>query len=156
MWGRQMLIMLLPSTLALASFGKSPCSANSNNINPRCAAATSLSLVAELSLSRLGNDPQNLPAWFFPIGVASFSLSTAVTAIVAGLLVLKLIAVDLEVTGSLSLRRLGSNLLSMTSLTEIGIFMFMSQLAWVVLFKLQNPGFNSITGSMIMIYVRHH
>ena len=154
MWGRQMLIMLLPSTLALASLGKSSCSANSDNINPRCAAATSLSLVAELSFSR--NDPQNLPVWFFPIGVVSFSLSAAVTAIVAGLFVIKLIAVDLEVTGSLSLRRLGSNLLSMTSLMEIGIFMFMGQLAWVVLFKLQNPGFNSITGPMIMIYVRHH
>ena len=154
MWGRHMLIVLLPSTLALASLGTSLCSAISNNVNPSCAAATSLSLVAELSLFR--NDPQNLPAWFFPIGIASFSISSGVNAIVAGLLCLKLIAVHREVTHSLPALSLRSNLLPMTSLLlETGVFLFMGQLVFVVLFGLQNPGFNSIGSPMIMIYVRY-
>ena len=140
--------------MALASLGKSLCSAISNNINLNCAAATSLSLIAELSIFR--NDLQDLPVWFSRMGVASYSIDTAVNGIIAALLVLKLIAVHREDTRS-SPASCPRNLISMPSLLmETGMFMFIGQLVFVILFKLQNPGFNSIASPMIMIYVRYH
>lgn len=137
MWGHQVSIILLPSMLALTSL------------------ATSLGLVAELSL--LQNDllNPNIPTWFFPMGVASFSLSLTVNTIVTGLLVLKLILLHREVTNALptsSIRR-GNELLPIISLlVESGMFTFMGQLVWVVLFRLQNTGLNSVGSPITMIY----
>ncbi|KAF8801570.1 hypothetical protein BYT27DRAFT_7198123 [Phlegmacium glaucopus] len=136
MWGRQALVIVLPSMLALTSL------------------ATSLSLVAELSVLR--SDPHNIPPWFLPMGVASFSLSLTVNTIVTGLLVLKLVLLHREVTRALptsSIHRGGQGLFPLISiLIESGMFTFIGQLVWVVMFRLQNTGFNSVGSPITMIY----
>ena len=119
-------------------------------------AATSLTLVVQLSLFR--NDLQNVnpPTWFFPMGVASFSLSLTVNTIVTGLLVLKLVLLHREIRRSLpdSSTHKGYDLLPVISvLIESGMFTFIGQLVWVVLFRLQSPGFNAVGSPITMIYV---
>ena len=119
-------------------------------------AATSLTLVVQLSLFR--NDLQNVnpPTWFFPMGVASFSLSLTVNTIVTGLLVLKLVLLHREIRHSLpdSSTHKGYDLLPVISvLIESGMFTFIGQLVWVVLFRLQSPGFNAVGSPITMIYV---
>jgi len=137
MWNRKLLLIVLPSLVALTSL------------------ATSLTLVVQLSLFR--NDLQNVnpPTWFFPMGVASFSLSLTVNTIVTGLLVLKLVLLHREIRRSLpdSSTHKGYDLLPVISvLIESGMFTFIGQLVWVVLFRLQSPGFNAVGSPITMIY----
>jgi hypothetical protein len=114
--------------------------------------AASLTLVGEMT--RYG--PQileNLPIWFNPVGILSFSLSLAVNTIFTGLLVFKI------AKASLALRHTHARgiqdfapLISM--LIESGLVFFMAQLVWVVCFSQLGTAFDLTSGPLTMIYVR--
>ena len=113
--------------------------------------ATCLGLTIELIIFGLtGGAP---PVWFFPLGVASFSISAFLNLVVSGLLVLRLVLTHYELKREGSLGYSHNLLPLITILVESGIFTFVSQVIWTVLFGLQNPGFNSINGAITMIYV---
>ena len=120
-----MLIILLPSILALVTFGKSPCSAISNDLNPSCASATSLSLVGELGSSP--NDPSFLPAWYYPVGVVTSSLYAAGNAVISGLLLLNLSKVHRGVARSSLASRLGRPMTALFLFVETGMLLFVGQ-----------------------------
>ena len=150
------MIILLPSTLALVSFGKSPCSAISNDINPSCASATSLTLDGEYGF--LLKEPQVafLPTWYYPLGVATSSLYAAGNAVICGLLVLNLSTVHRGVARSSPASRLGSLMTALLLFVETGMLLFLGQVICVILYGLQSEsaGIASFQGPLIMIYVR--
>ena len=155
-WGRRLSIILLPSTLALLSFGKSPCSAISNDINPSCASATSLIMVGEVYFVLFSPLILALPAWYHAVGVARSSLYAAGNAVICGLLVLNLSTVHRGVARSSPASRLGSLVTALLLFVETGMLLFLGQVICVILFGLENEsaGYFSIQGPLIMIYVR--
>lgn len=131
MWNRNPLFIIFPTVLALASF------------------STCLGLTIELIRIGLAGQP---PVWFFPLGVASFSISAFVNFVVSGLLVLRLVLTHYELKREGTLDYSQALLPLITILVESGIFTFVGQIVWTVLFGLQNTGFNSINGPITMIY----
>ncbi|KAF8868255.1 hypothetical protein CPB84DRAFT_1809153 [Gymnopilus junonius] len=123
-WGKHLLVIVIPSTLAVASF------------------VTDIVLVAELGV--FGPAPRNPPDWFTKLGTSSFSISLATNTIVTAILVLKLLIVHRELEGSGVKGDYLSTVVSI--LIESGALTFISQLIWVVLFSLQNitTGFDAV------------
>jgi len=133
MWSGKAWLAIIPSILVFVSF------------------TTSMTLVIELGTGRAHPETYVYPAWFFQVGVASFSVSLAVNALVTGLLVLKLILIHRELTRTAvgptrDLRPL------ISFLVESGMFTFVGQLIWVVLFKLQDTGRNSMDSTVTILY----
>lgn len=110
-----------------------------------------MTLTVTIKLALLGLNPP--PVWFFPLGAASFSVSALVNSVVTALLVLKLVVAHREVNQDGQLGSTQSLLPVIAVLAESGIFTVVAQIIWTVLFGLQNTGFNSVDGSITMIYV---
>ena len=148
-----MLIILLPSTLALVTFGKSPCSAISNDLNPSCASATSLSMDGELGV--LPFDPLFLPAWYYLVGVVTSSLYAVGNAVISGLLLLNLRTVHRGAARSSPASRLGSPMTALLLFVETGMLLFVGQVVNAILYSFQyeSAGIAAFGGLMVMIYV---
>jgi len=96
---------------------------------------------------------ENLPGWFDPVGILSFSVSLAVNSIFTGLLVFKI------AKASLALRHMhAGGIQDFTSLIamliESGLVLFMAQLIWVICFSVEgiSSAFNLVSGPITIIY----
>jgi len=149
MWGRQMLVIGIPTVLALLSF------------------ATSLAMIgaladpsASLSPDKLtypwgaSRVPGSVTSWFFSVNTAAFSSSLGVNAIVAILLAVKIYQVQRITEQSLAVqKRKVHPIRSFISIINgSGMLMLGCQIIWLTFFCLNNVGFLLIRGPIVMIY----
>ncbi|KDR84559.1 hypothetical protein GALMADRAFT_206125 [Galerina marginata CBS 339.88] len=143
MWNRQPLFIVIPSVLAFFSF------------------ATAFTLAAELAkIAVVLRNPGpefllSVPEWFTPLGIASFSISLGVNAVVSSLLTLKLYTLHKGMTRTwmAAVGRGKINLLPVISmLIESGMFTFIAQVIYVVFFSLGSNIFLCIGTPIAMVY----
>jgi len=136
MWGRKVLLITIPVTLAWASFG------------------TSLALLGALREPPPLRVPDVANNWIYPLGTAAFSASIAVNAIVTSLLVVKIFMVQREAQRSFTVQKRTVHPIRqfISILNDSGMLMLGCQIIWLVLFRRHHPAFFLVRGSIIMIY----
>ncbi|KDR84558.1 hypothetical protein GALMADRAFT_206124 [Galerina marginata CBS 339.88] len=135
MWNRKLLFVVVPSALAFFSFE-----------------------IAKIAVELRNPGPSfllSVPKWFTPLGIASFSISLGVNAVVTGLLTLKLYLLhrDMTKTWMAAASRGKVNLLPVISmLIESGMFTFIAQMIYVIFFSLGSNIFLCIHTPMTIVY----
>lgn len=99
-----------------------------------------------------GSDSPNIPIWFFPLGLAAFSISAGVNTIVTGLLVLKIMKTHQDITKDAPCGSTHSLLPLVAILVESGVILFFAQVIWTIFFGIHSPGFIVMSGSLTMLY----
>ena len=100
-----------------------------------------------------GSSAPTIPLWFYPLGLASFSISAGVNTLVTGLLVLKIVKTHQEIMKDAPFGSSHSLLPLIVILVESGAIIFFAQVIWTIFFGLHNTGFNVVSGPLTMVYV---
>jgi len=137
MWGRQKLVVGIPTILAWLSFG------------------TSLAMIAGLiepASSRIPLAPTN--SWLFSVSTAAFSVALGVNAIVATLLAIKIYQNQLIAKETLTVQKHKVHPIRnyISIFNDSGMLMLACQIIWLTFFRLNNIGFYLIKGPIVMIY----
>lgn len=103
-----------------------------------------------------GSISSSIPFWFFPLGLASFSISAGVNTLVTGLLVLKIVKTHQDITKDVPCGSTHSLLPLAAILVESGIVIFFAQVIWTIFFGLHSTGFIVVSGSLTMLYVSQY
>jgi len=137
MWGRQTLVISIPTILAWLSFG------------------TSLAMIAAL-IAPSGSDkvPGTTTSWFFSLSTAAFSASLGVNAIVATLLAIRIYQNQQIAKESFTVKKRTVHPIRriISIFNDSGMLMLGCQIIWLTFFRLNSVGFVLIKGPIVMIY----
>lgn len=137
MWGRQTLVISIPTILAWLSFG------------------TSLAMIGALIEPNASDRiPNASTSWSFSISTAAFSASLGVNAIVATLLAVKIYEVQRIAKESYTVQKRTVHPIRrlISIFNDSGMLMLGCQIMWLTFFRLNSVGFVLIKGPIVMIY----
>ncbi|KAJ2932932.1 hypothetical protein H1R20_g4145, partial [Candolleomyces eurysporus] len=134
-WGRNLLIGIPPSIVALTSYA--------SQVAGLCVTIDFASVSD--SFRAVAKD------WWVPLGLASMSLSLVVNAVVSALMITRIYLVYRETKSASD--SAGTRLSWVASiLLESAIALFFAQLVYLVLYKLEHPAFSLVAGPVTIIY----
>jgi hypothetical protein len=136
-WGKNLLVLSVPSILAWLSLG------------------ASLAMLGGLIEPPASRVPDAKPkSWYYSLSSAAFSASLGVNAILAILLAVKTFTLIREAQKEFTAqkRRVHPIRQFVAILNESGMLMLACQIIWLVLFRRNNPAFYLVRGSIVMIY----
>jgi len=137
MYGRQALVISIPTILAWLSFG------------------TSLAMIGALvQPDPSSRTPGASSGWFFSVSTAAFSASLGVNAIVAILLAVKIFEFQRVAKETLTVQKKTVHPIRsyISIFNDSGMLMLGCQIIWLTFFRLNSVGFVLIKGPIVMIY----
>ena len=160
LWGRQMLVISIPTILAWLSLvrGVQFLSAIFLSIQRDGGVfiGTSLAMIGALVEPDASlRVPGASNSWFFSMSVAAFSAALGVNAIVAILLAVKIYEVQRIAKESFTVRKRTVHPIRrvISIFNDSGMLMLGCQIIWLTFFRLNSIGFVLIKGLIVMIYV---